>query len=461
MPARSAVAVVGCLTALLSIAVTSSASAAPCDGFVDVDGADSAYCPAVTFMKDRGITLGCSDAAHYCPNDFVTRLQMALFMNRLATKATFLQGGNTFGSTAAIGTLDQQTVQLVAAGQRGLRIEPRPSGAARVIAGYVNNGAYDVDGATIAGGGMAGNSQHGNPCDYAYGCQNSVTDNFGTVGGGAGNIAGDTDGNFDNGAFGTVAGGFSNAATYYATVGGGAHNVATGDSSAVGGGAYNRASAPGAVVVGGSSNWAQGSHSTVAGGYANAAIGSYAFAAGAAARAAAPGEFVWADGHTGFLFDPSTIPGGWADATNTFNVRATGGVWFVTGINGFGTPTSAVYVGPGSGTWSSQSDRASKENFVDVDPADVLARVAAMPVKSWNYIAEGHRVRHLGPVSQDFREAFGLGHDDRHIATVDADGVALAAIKGLNDKLEAQRAANAALHARVQALEKLLARNAD
>ena len=32
--------------------------------------------------------------------------------------------------------------------------------------------------------------------------------------------------------------------------------------------------------------------------------------------------------------------------------------------------------------------------------------------------------------------ALGLGHDDKHIATVDADGVALAAIQGLNLKLE-------------------------
>jgi len=39
-------------------------------------------------------------------------------------------------------------------------------------------------------------------------------------------------------------------------------------------------------------------------------------------------------------------------------------------------------------------------------------------------------------MAQDFRTAFGLGTDERHIATVDADGVALAAIQGLNQKLE-------------------------
>ena len=44
-------------------------------------------------------------------------------------------------------------------------------------------------------------------------------------------------------------------------------------------------------------------------------------------------------------------------------------------------------------------------------------------------------MRHLGPVAQDFRAAFGLGRNDTTITTVDADGVALAAIQGLNQKL--------------------------
>jgi hypothetical protein len=48
-------------------------------------------------------------------------------------------------------------------------------------------------------------------------------------------------------------------------------------------------------------------------------------------------------------------------------------------------------------------------------------------------------VRHIGPTAQDFREAFEVGDDDaRSISMVDADGVALAAIQGLNAKVEAQ-----------------------
>jgi hypothetical protein len=37
----------------------------------------------------------------------------------------------------------------------------------------------------------------------------------------------------------------------------------------------------------------------------------------------------------------------------------------------------------------------------------------------------------MGPMAQDFRQAFGLGEDEKHISTVDSEGVALAAIQAL------------------------------
>ena len=75
-------------------------------------------------------------------------------------------------------------------------------------------------------------------------------------------------------------------------------------------------------------------------------------------------------------------------------------------------------------------------NFAPVDATEVLSRVVSLPVQSWNYKAQPGD-KHIGPVAQDFHEAFGLnGKDDTHIATVDEAGVALAAIQGLNQKLE-------------------------
>lgn len=53
------------------------------------------------------------------------------------------------------------------------------------------------------------------------------------------------------------------------------------------------------------------------------------------------------------------------------------------------------------------------------------ARLAELPLFTWNYRAQNPAIRHLGPMAQDFRAAFSLGEDEKHISTVDADGVAV------------------------------------
>ena len=80
------------------------------------------------------------------------------------------------------------------------------------------------------------------------------------------------------------------------------------------------------------------------------------------------------------------------------------------------------------------SDRNAKENFGPVDSRAILNKVAALPISRWNF-KEDKATEHLGPMAQDFYAAFSVGPDDKHIATIDADGVALAAIQGLNQKL--------------------------
>ena len=115
-------------------------------------------------------------------------------------------------------------------------------------------------------------------------------------------------------------------------------------------------------------------------------------------------------------------------------------------------------------SWINASDRNLKQDFAVVDPQAVLAKVVALPVQSWSYKAQPEQ-KHLGPVAQDFHAAFGLGQDDTSIATVDEGGVALAAIQGLNEKLErksqALEAENAELKARLERLERLLTRLPD
>ena len=90
-------------------------------------------------------------------------------------------------------------------------------------------------------------------------------------------------------------------------------------------------------------------------------------------------------------------------------------------------------------SFNSTSDRNRKENFSPVSPRDVLDKVAALPITRWNF-KELHDGQHLGPMAQDFHAAFGLGTSDTTITALDEEGVALAAIQGLNQKLEEQKA---------------------
>jgi hypothetical protein len=103
------------------------------------------------------------------------------------------------------------------------------------------------------------------------------------------------------------------------------------------------------------------------------------------------------------------------------------------------------------------SDRNAKENFAPVDARQVLAKVACIPMTEWNYKTDSPDVRHLGPMAQDFRAAFGLdGADDRHISVIDEGGVALTAIQGLNQKLDDKDAEIQTLKQQNESLEKRL-----
>jgi hypothetical protein len=106
------------------------------------------------------------------------------------------------------------------------------------------------------------------------------------------------------------------------------------------------------------------------------------------------------------------------------------------------------------------SDRNSKQNFLDFDPREVQAKVSALPITEWQYKVEADGTKHIGPMAQDFHAAFGLnGADDKHISTVNEGGVALAAIQGLNQKLDERDAEIEKLKAKavkVDALERQL-----
>jgi hypothetical protein len=136
----------------------------------------------------------------------------------------------------------------------------------------------------------------------------------------------------------------------------------------------------------------------------------------------------------------------YSNGTNNICIGNTGGTGGENNTIRIGTSQKATYLsGIAYATdFYYTSDRNLKENLSLVSPLDVLDKVAALPISHWNYKGNA-AAPHIGPMAQDFNAAFGLGVDNKHIGTVDEGGVALAAIQGLNLKLEQTRAENAKL----------------
>lgn len=423
-----------------------------------------------------------------------------------------LTGNNgTNPATQFIGTTDNQALVLRVNNSRSLRIEPNnvsPNLIGGVTENVVTTGAY---GAAIGGGGQ-------------FNFPNRVTDNYGAIGGGAGNVAGDGLGTTSDQGFATVSGGQLNTASAGSSaVGGGLQNTAAGSMSTVGGGNLNTASGNFSTVSGGSDNTASGENSAVGGGSFNCAGGRWSWAGGASAKVRPgsasggvgsgcngvpgtgtaggdQGTFAWSDSQGGALtssgpnqflvradggvmFNTSTLPfsgddlvvrarqnSGDADSDLTLVTRGDRRVRFyasnntgslvITPNNLATASDNRLVVEGGSGgnatlsnggTWTNASSRTFKAGFQAVDTLDVLARVVDLPISTWNYIGSAEGL-HMGPVAEDFKRAFGLAGDGKSIATVDADGVALAAIQGLNQKLEAENAALRAELAELRAL---------
>jgi len=407
--------------------------------------------------------------------------------------------GTTPG-THYLGTTDSQALELRVAGQKILRLEPSTTAdeGPNVIAGSSNNAVGSgVLGATIAGG--------GDPSRLSMDKANIVSDDYCTIGGGSGNVAGNADasifatisggadntatapsttvgggaGNHATAQYAVVAGGsLNNATSLHSTVAGGRHNTASGEASTVGGGYENEAStgygntvsgglsntATGAYasIAGGEDNAASGDHSAVSGGWNNGAEGTYSavpggrynfargecsFAAGFRANANADGTFVWGDStNTNFIVTNA----------DTFNVRASGGVYLYTN----GALTAGMYLGAGGSAWNTHCDRNLKENFVEEDGERILEKISEMPITSWNYKAQDPTVRHIGPVAQDFNAAFGFGEDEFFINTSDLDGVNIAAIKALERRTRELQECNDRLEAQIAELKALIAEQA-
>jgi hypothetical protein len=188
--------------------------------------------------------------------------------------------------------------------------------------------------------------------------------------------------------------------------------------------------------AGGARSMALGSSVSATGDY-SAALGSDATTNGKA------GAFV--------LADAATINGGnqlAASADNQLSARFAGGYRLFSSA----ALNAGVSLAPGGGAWQTISDVRKKTAFRDVDGERVLAKLAAMPVRTWQYRTQDAAIRHMGPTAQDFHRAFGVGESDTTITTVDADGVALAAARALEARTRTLAARDSLILARLDAL---------
>jgi hypothetical protein len=251
------------------------------------------------------------------------------------------------------------------------------------------------------------------------------------------------------------------------------NSVAMGENATASGGAAvamgqgTIASGIQATAMGRETN-AGGNRSTALGN-GSIASGDEATAIGVDAKATDPNSFVFSggisvhdfngDGTDDGLSSAKTV--GSSDPTGfaTFTVGVRGGVRFVTGSN------EVTYLTDGSTGWSSTSTRSAKTNVSSVDPSAILAAVNAMPVTTWEYKDEngnGQGTRHIGPMAEDFHGElpYDIGSGDAQINSINADGVALGAIKGLAQKVEQQQVIIDSLRNRVQHVEDLQTRMA-
>ena len=352
------------------------------------------------------------------------------------------------------------------------------SGWHSAIAGGLDNVASGTA-ATVCGG--EDNGASGYWSTVSGGRYDSAKAYYSTVGGGYSNVAGDTAavvaGGKDNAAAGmlsAVVGGYADTASgVYSTVGGGFVNCATGVGATVAGGSANRASSDGAAVAGGShncasqtyafagggyadtasgtystvgggrSNIASGDGATVPGGYYCAASGGHSFAAGSYARARGRGTFVWSDSCTAADSVCETENNNWV-------VRARGGVYFFTNL----AMTTGMFLAGGASEWMPVTADMTKDDLRPVDGKALLERLARMRVREFNLKGQDPSIRHIGPVAQDFHNAFGYGETEPGINRGDADGVLLAAVQALYDEMKADKARIAQLEAELARVTK-------
>jgi hypothetical protein len=407
-----------------------------------------------------------------------------LTFNQIYTLGIKIDGGTELSPRTSLGR------SPYALNLRGIRVEPNrgnQDAAPSIIGGDRRNRRHDESEAvTIAGGGGIADGGTGSEPLFHY-----ASASFATIGGGLGNTAGQ---------WSTVSGGAKNFADdYFATVGGGTLNTAGDFYATVPGGRRNKAIGEAAFAAGQGAQALHDAtfvwHSTTSNTDSLVSTGPNQFIIGASGGVGigtnAPDRMLHLSGDDAVIrvdrdqgvggasillhqYAPGAPTAPWnsfvmvSSATSSgvgaFEIRdlgsaVSGGGALRMRINdagfvGLNTGSAAyplqvgtagntstgngAYVTTG-GVWADASSRTFKTNFEDVDPHDILERLAALPIATWEY-KDSDEGRHMGPVAEDFHEAFRLGDNERYISGTDARGVSMAAIQALYELVREQQA---------------------
>jgi hypothetical protein len=284
--------------------------------------------------------------------------------NSIAASWANIGGGssntvNTAGDSATIGGGSQNQAQAFHATIAGGYFNT-VSGSSAVVGGGALN-SVTANFGTIAGGSSSDLLD-------SFNTNNRVTDDYGFVGGGGNNRAGDSVGSTQDAWYATVGAGRDNRATgVFSSVLGGSGNRASSQYSSVGGGVNNRASGGFSTIAGGSENAASGFVATVSGGDFHLASGDRSFIGGGNGNIASGAGSAIASGFSnrsqGFMSfvgggdvniasgDRSVLGGGYSNqATGPFSTMS-GGIY--NQATAYGSTVVGGDANLASGDWSS------------------------------------------------------------------------------------------------------------
>ncbi|MFO7651559.1 MAG: hypothetical protein R6X13_09510 [bacterium] len=374
--------------------------------------------------------------------------------------ANMLHGGNRYthvnlGIACTTGTSGGSSswnsvlgYKNVASGSGGVTVAGGQYNRAGGFASFVGGGYnHLVDGRTgvVAGGradtvqaeygavlggwkNRAGNQTSDTGAAVVGGFFNRVTNKYGFIGGGSGNVA--------EGMWSTVGGGGNNrASNYYSTIGGGFGNRTNDYYASVLGGYGDTATGNSSVVAGGAQNVVSGDYSAIVGGTNNRITGTYSFAFGRSVAHNQSYTATFFDGaHYGnFLINRS----GYSNSGRTIEVGTER------------TNGNAAYLWY-TGMWTDVGKRSDWEASVPLDGQRVLERIDGLDIGLRRFKDDGGEC--IAPDGDEFSSAFafrpgGATPGSGAISPLDVASVALVAIKELNRKLAVQQAEIEALKA--------------